>query len=102
MKLAEKQSVLQSIPTQKHPALMLQGLSSSNSGYARQDTAKRLGLLHRGGFDVLPIVGVVVSIRTKLAGKRLEEMEEEKRLEEGARTLADLIRPYSKNTQNQR
>lgn len=32
--------------------------------------------------------------------KKVEDMEEERRLEEGARTLADLIRHYSKKTQN--
>lgn len=32
--------------------------------------------------------------------KKLEQLEEERKLEEGARTLADLIRPYSKKTQN--
>lgn len=58
----------------EHPALKLQGLTPSNEGYAKQENAKRKALLHKGSYDALPIIGSVVSIRTKLAGKKLQEM----------------------------
>lgn len=74
MKMGEAGPSAKLVQKGEHPVHHFKGLSPSNEGYANQDNAKRKLMLHRGTFDALPIIGEVVSIRTKLAGKKLQEM----------------------------
>lgn len=73
MKMADKPTVLQSLPF-KHPIQQLRSLTSSDKSHASRDMKAMKKLLREGHIDTLPVLGLVTSIRTKLAGKRLSEM----------------------------
>ncbi len=70
---SKERSVVQSIAF-KHPVLKMKFLNSEEKAYARKDIRSMKSLLRDGHINTLPLVGLVVSIRKKLAGKKLTEM----------------------------
>jgi len=74
LKLEKKSYSLLQRAVTSHPALSLKNATESTMERAKKDMKAMKGLLHRGSFDALPVIGMVTSIRTKLAGKHLKEM----------------------------
>ena len=74
LKMEEKHSVAERIVLGQSPLPGMKSLSPSEVGYATQDVAGRLELLHAQRFEALPVIGVVTAIKTKLSGKKLQEM----------------------------